>query len=49
VQGADIVVLGNGDSRFRTYAEQVPAGKQVIDLVGFMSGKTAAGAEGICW
>ncbi|PTU75188.1 UDP binding domain-containing protein, partial [Pseudomonas mangrovi] len=49
VQSADIVVLGNGDSRFRAYAEQVPAGKQVIDLVGFMSGKTAAGAEGICW
>jgi len=49
VRDADVIVLGNGDQRFADLAAQPPAGKKVIDLVGFMPGKTAAGAEGICW
>ncbi|WP_454255941.1 nucleotide sugar dehydrogenase [Pseudomonas sp. Marseille-Q8238] len=49
VGNADVIVLGNGDQRFAELAEHTPAGKQVIDLVGFMSRPTHAGAEGICW
>ena len=39
------------DEKFRALAEQAPHGKQVIDLVGFMSKATSAGSrtEGICW
>lgn len=36
VDKADIIVLGNRDELFAPLAQQAPAGKQVIDLVGFM-------------
>ncbi len=49
VERADIIVLGNGDARFAPLAATTPAGKQVVDLVGFMPKTTRAGAEGICW
>ncbi len=51
IDNADIIVLGNRDEQFRTLAQQAPAGKQVIDLVGFMSkpSSTTSRTEGICW
>ena len=49
VDNADVIILGNGDKRFADLAENTPAGKQIIDLVGFMSRSSHAGAEGICW
>ncbi|WP_342246867.1 GDP-mannose 6-dehydrogenase [Pseudomonas sp. OTU5201] len=49
VDKADIIVLGNRDELFAPLAQQAPAGKQVIDLVGFMPKATHGNAEGICW
>ncbi|AOE83816.1 GDP-mannose 6-dehydrogenase [Pseudomonas sp. TCU-HL1] len=49
VNKADIIVLGNRDELFAPLAQQAPAGKQVIDLVGFMPKGTQGNAEGICW
>ncbi len=49
VNGSDIIVLGNRDERFRALAQHAPDGKQVVDLVGFMSHATRGGTEGICW
>ncbi|MFK0088158.1 nucleotide sugar dehydrogenase [Pseudomonas sp. NPDC090755] len=51
IHHADVIVLGNRDEKFRALAQQVPEGKQVIDLVGFMSKATspASRTEGICW
>jgi len=51
IDNADIIVLGNRDEQFRALAQQAPAGKHVIDLVGFMSKPTCATSrtEGICW
>ncbi|MCY1435918.1 GDP-mannose 6-dehydrogenase [compost metagenome] len=49
VDKADIIVLGNRDELFAPLAQQAPAGKQVIDLVGFMPRGTQGNAEGICW
>ncbi|TDF86614.1 GDP-mannose 6-dehydrogenase [Pseudomonas sp. H9] len=51
IHHADVIVLGNRDEKFRALAQQAPEGKQVIDLVGFMS-KTSSPTtrtEGICW
>ncbi|WP_442112284.1 nucleotide sugar dehydrogenase [Pseudomonas sp. NUPR-001] len=51
IHHADVIILGNRDEKFRALAQQAPEGKQVIDLVGFMS-KTSSPAtrtEGICW
>jgi GDP-mannose 6-dehydrogenase len=49
VDGSDIIVLGNRDERFRALAQHAPAGKQVVDLVGFMNHTTNGTTEGICW
>lgn len=49
IEKSDIIVLGNGDERFEKLAKQAPAGKKVIDLVGFMPYTTRENAEGICW
>jgi GDP-mannose 6-dehydrogenase len=49
VDDAEIIILGNGDERFKAIADGAPSGKQVIDLVGFMAHTTRNGAEGICW
>ena len=49
VADADVIVLGNADPRFEKLARQVPSGKKVIDLVGFMPQRTNGAAEGICW
>jgi GDP-mannose 6-dehydrogenase len=51
IEHADVIILGNRDERFRALADKAPAGKQIVDLVGFMTTTTAenASAEGICW
>ena len=51
IKYADVIVLGNRDEKFRALAQQAPAGKQVIDLVGFMGKPTCSTSrtEGICW
>jgi GDP-mannose 6-dehydrogenase len=49
VDDSDIIVLGNRDERFRALAQHAPAGKQVVDLVGFMKHTSNGTTEGICW
>ena len=51
IDNSDVIILGNRDEKFRSLAQEAPHGKQVIDLVGFMSKPTSAGSrtEGICW
>jgi GDP-mannose 6-dehydrogenase len=51
VDNSDVIILGNRDERFRALANNAPAGKKVIDLVGFMTGATSENGqtEGICW
>jgi GDP-mannose 6-dehydrogenase len=51
IGNSDVIILGNRDEKFRALAENAPAGKQVVDLVGFMSQATSVSdrTEGICW
>jgi GDP-mannose 6-dehydrogenase len=51
IDKSDVIILGNRDERFRALANNAPAGKRVIDLVGFMKGTTTENGqiEGICW
>ncbi|WP_268799714.1 nucleotide sugar dehydrogenase [Pseudomonas huanghezhanensis] len=51
IENSDVIILGNRDERFRALANKTPAGKRVIDLVGFMANATEANGqtEGICW
>jgi GDP-mannose 6-dehydrogenase len=51
INNSDVIILGNRDEKFRALAEKAPHGKQVIDLVGFMSQATSVTGrtEGICW
>jgi GDP-mannose 6-dehydrogenase len=49
VEHSDVIVLGNADERFRALVDNPPAGKQIVDLVGFMSHSSGNGCEGICW
>ncbi|MNG72452.1 GDP-mannose 6-dehydrogenase [compost metagenome] len=47
INEAEVIVLGNNDERFAAALEA--SGKQVIDLVGFMSGTSDTQRHGICW
>jgi GDP-mannose 6-dehydrogenase len=51
IEHAEVIILGNRDEKFRALANQVPQGKHVFDLVGFMPSATnlAERLEGICW
>lgn len=49
IQEADVIVLGNGDDLFETVITDLPQGKKLIDLVGFMKAPTCEQMEGICW
>ena len=51
INNSDVIILGNRDEKFRALAQNAPHGKQVIDLVGFMSKATSTSGrtEGICW
>jgi UDP-glucose 6-dehydrogenase len=51
INNSDVIILGNRDEKFRALADKAPAGKQVIDLVGFMTNATSESGrtEGICW
>lgn len=49
IEKSDVIILGNRDERFRPLASNVPAGKHVVDLVGFMKSTTNGRTEGICW
>jgi GDP-mannose 6-dehydrogenase len=48
---ADTIVIGNGAVEFREVAEQIPAGKCVVDLVRIIdrSSSSGSGYDGICW
>jgi GDP-mannose 6-dehydrogenase len=46
IDEAEVIVLGNNDERF---VQALDAGKQVIDLVGFMADGSNAQHHGICW
>jgi GDP-mannose 6-dehydrogenase len=51
INDSDVIILGNRDERFRALADKAPAGKHVVDLVGFMTKTTGESgqSEGICW
>jgi GDP-mannose 6-dehydrogenase len=51
LEHAETIVIGNGSDEFREVAEQVPAGKSVIDLVRITdrTSSDGEGYEGICW
>ena len=48
---ADTIVIGNGAEEFRGLAEQIPAGKRVVDLVRITKRRSSisSGYDGICW
>jgi len=48
---ADTVVIGNGAVEFRTIAENIPAGKNIVDLVRITDRRSLDedGYDGICW
>ncbi|WP_428241455.1 nucleotide sugar dehydrogenase [Gynuella sp.] len=46
---AEVIVIGNSDDVFQQVLARVPEQKNVLDLVGFMSSKSSANLEGICW
>ena len=48
---ADTVVIGNGAAEFRSIAENIPAGKNVVDLVRITDRRSLDedGYDGICW
>ncbi|MFC5698589.1 nucleotide sugar dehydrogenase [Pseudomonas sp. GCM10022186] len=49
IEHAEIIVLGNADERFRDLVRNVPEGKHIVDLVGFMEHASDGCSEGICW
>lgn len=49
VEHGDVLVVGNNDELFETVIAEVPEGKRVVDLVGFMKTTTNGVLEGICW
>lgn len=52
VNGAEVLILGNGDKAFGELLKNPPAGKQVFDLVGFLKKEATdsnTNYEGICW
>ncbi|MOA56161.1 GDP-mannose 6-dehydrogenase [compost metagenome] len=49
VADADVIVLGNSDELFETVVQNLPAGKKLIDLVGFMRHCSDDVKEGLCW
>lgn len=49
VEQADVIVLGNSDQQFARYVSHLPAGKRLVDLVGFMQAPSTSTMEGICW
>lgn len=49
IEHGDVLVVGNNDELFETVIADVPEGKRVVDLVGFMKTTTNEVLEGICW
>ena len=49
VNESDVLVIGNGDSRFAEVLRSAGEDKQCIDLFGFMTHTSNASKEGICW
>ncbi|MCG7200691.1 UDP-glucose/GDP-mannose dehydrogenase family protein [Marinobacter pelagius] len=49
IEHGDVLVVGNNDELFETVIADVPEGKRVVDLVGFMKTTTNDVLEGICW
>jgi GDP-mannose 6-dehydrogenase len=49
LEQADVIVLGNNDPQFASVVSNVPEGKKIVDLVGFMTETSSASMEGICW
>ncbi|KFX69191.1 GDP-mannose dehydrogenase [Pseudomonas taeanensis MS-3] len=49
LEQADVIVLGNNDPQFASVVSNLPEGKKIVDLVGFMTETSSASMEGICW
>jgi len=50
INHADVIVIGNGNSEFRTIPGNLPQGKQTVDLVRIIPDVSEKGRyDGICW
>nr|WP_298166627.1 UDP-glucose/GDP-mannose dehydrogenase family protein [uncultured Pseudomonas sp.] len=49
VELSDVLIIGNGDSRFADVLNRVDGDKHIIDLVGFLPSTSSASRQGICW
>ena len=50
IDGADVVVIGNGDPDFRSVREQLAPAQQIVDLVRIDAAAVSDGLyDGICW
>jgi len=49
IASSEIVVLGNRDAAFREALDGRKPGTLVVDLVGFMKGRSSDDLHGICW
>ena len=50
IEGADIVVIGNGDPEFRVVPERLTPGQKLVDLVRIDDKLRSDGSyDGICW
>jgi len=49
VELSDVLIIGNGDSRFADVLNKVDGEKRIIDLVGFLASTSSASRQGICW
>jgi GDP-mannose 6-dehydrogenase len=49
VELSDVLIIGNGDSRFADVLNRVDGDKHIVDLVGFLPSTSSASRQGICW
>ncbi|NRA55782.1 MAG: UDP-glucose/GDP-mannose dehydrogenase family protein [Gammaproteobacteria bacterium] len=49
VDHGDIIIVGNGNKAFAKVLENLPAGKKLVDLFGFMDQVSCDYKHGICW
>lgn len=49
IDASKLIVIGNGDQEFRQIIDDLPEGKQAVDLAGVMRSASNGVAQGICW
>lgn len=46
---ADLIIVGNPEPAFKAIIDQLPEGKELLDLAGLMDSKSENHRHGICW